>query len=97
MSNYQFPCSSPAGLTTAQKREAIRILRDSIQGDLFQKRIEKQSLAQAKERAKESKISEAIAKAEARLQKLLSKQSKPVGAKAIKAAKRPSKAITVKA
>lgn len=97
MSNYQFPCVSPAGLTTAQKREAIRVLREAIQNDMFQKRVEKQSIARAKERAKESKIADAIAKVEARLQKLLSKQSKPVGAKAIKASKRPSKAITVKA
>lgn len=35
----------------------------------------------------------AIAKAQARLQKLLEKQAKPVGAKAVKANKRPSKAV----
>lgn len=97
MSKYQFPCSSPAGLTTAQKREAIRVLRESIQGDMFQKRVQKQNDAAAKEAAKASKVATAIAKAEARLRKLLEKQSKPVGAKAIKAAKRPSKAFTVKA
>ena len=36
----------------------------------------------------------AIAKAQARLEKLLAKQAAPVGAKAIKANKRPSKVVT---
>ena len=97
MSNFTFPCSTVNGLTTNQKREAIKALREAIQNDMFQKRVEKQSAARAKAKEKESKIANAIAKAEARLQKLLSKQVGAVGAKAIKAAKRPSKAITVSA
>jgi hypothetical protein len=96
MSNFTFPCSTVNGLTTNQKREAIKALRESIKGDTFQRKVELIAKKNAKAKEKESKIASAIAKAEARLQKLLSKQVGAVGAKAIKAAKRPSKAITVK-
>jgi microcystin-dependent protein len=44
--------------------------------------------------AAEAKRATAIAKAEARLAKLLAKSVGPVGAKAVKANKRPSKGVT---
>jgi hypothetical protein len=95
MSNYQFPCVSPTGLTTAQKREAIKQLRESIKGDAFQKRIEKQTIANDKAEAKAAKVSIAIQKAKARLQKLLDMEVGAVGSKARKFAKRPSKSIRI--
>ena len=48
----------------------------------------------AKAEAKAEKQAAAIAKAQARLEKLLAKQAAPVGSKAIKANKRPSKVVT---
>ena len=46
-----------------------------------------------KQQAKALKQEQAIVKAQLRLQKLLEKQAKPVGTKALKAARRPSKAV----
>jgi chemotaxis regulatin CheY-phosphate phosphatase CheZ len=46
-----------------------------------------------KAQAKADRVAASIAKAQARLQKLLEKQAQPVGAKAIKANKRPSKGV----
>ena len=46
-----------------------------------------------KRQAKALKQEQAIVKAQARLQKLLEKQAQPVGAKAAKANRRPSKAV----
>ena len=50
----------------------------------------------AKAKAKAEKQAAAIVKAQARLQKLLDKQAAPVGVKAIKANRKPSKAIVTK-
>ena len=50
----------------------------------------------ARASARQEKREQAIVRAQARLQKLLEKQAKPVGTKAIKAAKRPSKAVVYK-
>ena len=88
MSNYTFPCASVNGLTTNQKRAAIAALRVSLIADREQAKANK--IADA-----EQKRAIAIVKAEARLAKLISKQVGAVGAKAIKANKRPSKAVTV--
>ena len=56
-------------------------------------KLARASVAQAKATAKAEKQAAAIVKAQARLQKLLEKQAQPVGSKAIKANKRPSKAV----
>jgi hypothetical protein len=56
---------------------------------------ERESTAAAKAEAKASKQAAAIAKAQARLQKLLDKQN-PVGAKALKANRKPGKATVTK-
>jgi len=87
MSNYTFPCASVNGLTTNQKRAAIAALRASLVAD-------RENAAAAKIAAAELKRATAIAKAEARLAKLLAKSVGPVGAKAVKANKRPSKGVT---
>jgi hypothetical protein len=57
-------------------------------------RSEKANGLLAKEQALETKRLAAIAKAQARLDRLLSKSVGAVGAKAIKANKRPSKGVT---
>lgn len=87
MTNYTFPCASVNGLTTAQKRAAIAALRASLVAD-------REQAAAAKIAAAEAKRAAAIEKAEARLAKLLAKAVGPVGTKAVKANKRPSKVIT---
>ena len=84
---------SIATLTTAQKREAIKLLRTSIAADVMIKKQERFDKAEAKAEAKAAKVTAAIQKAEARLQKLLDMKVGAVGSKARKFAKRPSKAI----
>jgi hypothetical protein len=76
-----------------QARAHVKALREAIA-------VEKRLTAQAKADAKAAKAARAaekraaaILKAEARLQKLLEKQAAPVGVKAKKAARRPSKAV----
>jgi len=96
MSNFTFPCASVNGLTTNQKREAIAALKASLKADTLFKREARIAAKAEREALKASKVAAAIAKAEARLQKLLAKAVGPVGAKARKAAKRPSKAIVTK-
>lgn len=86
MSNYAFPCATVNGLTTTQKRAAIAALRASLAADREQAKASKLATAIAKRAI-------AITKAEARLQKLLAKQAAPVGSKAVKANKRPSKGV----
>ncbi len=87
---------SIATLTTAQKREAIKLLRTSIAADVMIKKQERYEKAEAKAEAKAAKVTAAIQKAEARLQKLLDMKVGAVGSKARKFAKRPSKAVIVK-
>ena len=96
MSNFTFACASVNGLTTAQKRETIKALREALKADAVAKREARAAAKIDREAKRASKVAAAIAKAEARLQKLLSKQVGPVGSKARKAAKRPSKAIVTK-
>ena len=94
MSNYFFPCASVNGLTTGQKKAAIAALRASLVADRANAKASKIATAEAKAAAATAKRETAIAKAQARLEKLLAKQVGAVGAKAVKANKRPSKAVT---
>jgi hypothetical protein len=91
MSNYIFPCASVNGLTLNQKRAAVVALRAAIKAENDMRKALKQDAFIAKRAAADAKREAAIAKAQARLEKLLSKQVGAVGAKAIKANKRPSK------
>ena len=93
MSNYTFPCASVNGLTTGQKRAAIAALRASLIVDREQAAATKIAAAEAKRAAATVKREAAIAKAQARLEKLLAKSVGAVGAKAVKANKRPSKGV----
>ena len=94
MSNYTFPCASVNGLTLNQKRDAVAALKAAIKAEVDMRKAIKADAAIAKAAAAEAKRAAAIAKAEARLAKLLAKSVGPVGAKAVKANRRPSKAVT---
>ena len=101
MSNFVFACHSVNGLTLTQKRETVKALRASIAEEVLHRRIaktvaaeEKAALQAAKLQTAEQKRVAAIAKAQARLDKLLSKAVGAVGHKATKASKRPSKVVT---
>ena len=76
---------------------ALKEARDAL---VTQKALVAELSAKAKaerEAAKATKVEVAVAKAQARLQKLLAKQVGPVGSKAIKANRRPSKGTVVTA
>jgi len=89
--NYTFPCTSVNGLTTAQKREAIKALRESIKTDVVLKREAKAMTKEAKALARAQKKAERIAKLEAKIAAL---KAPKVGTAARKAARKPS-AVTV--
>lgn len=92
--SYTFPCTSVNGLTLTQKREAVKALRAAIKEEALIRKAMKADIKTAKAAAKaekaaarEAKKAEKIAKMEARLAAL----KNPVGAKAMKAARRPGK------
>jgi len=93
MSNYTFPCASVNGLTLNQKRAAVVALKEAIKAETDMRKALKQDAVLAKRAAADAKREAAIAKAQARLDKLLAKSVGAVGAKAIKANKRPSKGV----
>jgi hypothetical protein len=111
MSNFTFACASVNGLTLAQKRETITALRESIKVEVAARKIAKAdakatkaAARQARVIAREAKMADKIAKAEARLialqtkndarlQKLADLKAKPVGIKAVKANRKPSKVV----
>jgi hypothetical protein len=95
MSNYTFPCASVGGLTYSQMLTTIAELKLAVKRERAirsEMRIAKAEVRQANAEARRAK---AIERAEVRLAKLLAKQVGPVGAKAIKANRRPSKGRTV--
>ncbi|NCX05939.1 MAG: hypothetical protein EBW68_09200 [Actinobacteria bacterium] len=103
--NHVFPCASVNGLTLNQKREAVKALRASISDEVKFRResksfakFEKQAARADKAAAAEAKMAERIAKATARLEalqaKAIAKAVGKVGAKAIKANRKPG-AVTI--
>jgi hypothetical protein len=91
---FTFACASIQGLTLNQKRETLAALKISIKQDITERKFARMLNAEAKRNAAVTKREQAIAKAEARLQKLLAKQVGAVGAKALKANRKPSKVVT---
>jgi len=87
--NYTFPCDTVKGMTLKQKRDAIAALKISIKEDLALRRESKMLLKVLRAEKAEARRVAAIAKAKAKLDKLMA----PVGAKATKANKRPSKPV----
>ena len=80
-------------LSLKDQASTIKQLRAFYTENRAAAKLARASAAQAKAAAKAEKQAAAIVKAQARLQKLLEKQARPVGTKAIKANKRPSKAV----
>ena len=91
---FTFACGSVEGLTLAQKRETLVALKASIKQEVETRKALRALSADAKRLAAVAKRDEQIAKAEARLQKLLAKQVGAVGVKALKANRKPSKVVT---
>ena len=87
--NYTFPCDTVNGLTLTQKREAVKALKASIAESVALRRESKTLLKLVRAEKAEARRVAAIAKAKAKLDKLMA----PVGAKAIKANKKPSKPV----
>jgi hypothetical protein len=87
--NYTFPCDTVKGLTLAQKREAVKALKASIAESVAIRRESKALVKVVRAEKAEARRVAAIAKAKAKLDKLMA----PVGAKATKANKRPSKPV----
>ena len=85
---------SPLAAELASARASLKFFRSEVSFLAAKVKAEKQNNLLAKEQAAADKRAAAIAKAEARLAKLIAKSVGPVGAKAIKANKRPSKAVT---
>ena len=79
-----------------QARALVKSLREQIAMELTVGKEMKAMAKQAKANALAEKRALAIVRAQARLEKLLAKQAAPVGTKAKKAAKRPSKAVVLK-
>ena len=75
-------------------REQVKQLSLQVKHERFALANDKRVKAEAKAATAAEKQAAAIAKAEARLAKLLAKQVGAVGAKAVKANKRPSKGVT---
>jgi hypothetical protein len=84
---------SPLQAELVSARASLKFFKGEVAFLVAKVKAEKQSNLLAKEQAAEEKRLAAIAKAEARLAKLLAKQAQPVGAKAVKANKRPSKGV----
>ena len=83
-----------ATLTIAEQTQMVKELRATL---YLNKANLKSSRKQAQEQraaAKAAKVAAQVEKAQARLQKLLAKQAAPVGAKALKANRKPSKVTT---
>jgi len=89
---FTFACDSIEGLTLNQKRETLKALKLAIKADAARAREAKSALKLQKAENAEVRRMNAIAKAQAKLDKLL---SKPVGTKAIKANRKPSKVTTL--
>ena len=87
--NYTFPCDTVNGLTLNQKREAVKALKAAIAESVAYHRQEKLATKVYKAAKAAERREAAIAKAQAKLQKLLDKAN-PVGAKAIQANRKPS-------
>ena len=83
-------------LSLKEQAAHIKELRALFVENRASAKLARASVAQAKAAAKAEKQAAAIVKAQARLQKLLDKQAAPVGVKAIKANRKPSKAIVTK-
>ena len=85
---------SPLQVELVSARASLKFFRSEVAYLAAKVKVEAESAQAEKIVAAEAKRAAAIVKAEARLAKLLAKQVGAVGAKAVKANKRPSKGVT---
>ena len=91
---------SPLAIELVSARESLKFFKGQVQylaAKVKEEKLDAKLATIASRRAKteaaEAKRAAAVARAQARLQKLLEKQAKPVGAKALKANRKPSKVV----
>lgn len=87
---------APSTLVSALKQARINLANAKLEVQRLAAGVkqERENAIAAKAQAKADRQAAAIAKAQARLQKLLEKQAAPVGVKALKANRKPSKVVT---
>jgi microcystin-dependent protein len=85
---------SPLAIELVSARASLKFFKSEVAFLAVKLKAEKEAANASKIADAEQKRAVAIVKAEARLAKLLAKQVGAVGAKAVKANKRPSKAVT---
>ena len=85
---------SPLAIELVSARASLKFFKAEVAFLAAKVKAEKEAANASRIADAEQKRAIAIVKAEARLAKLISKQVGAVGAKAIKANKRPSKAVT---
>jgi hypothetical protein len=83
---------SALAVTLSEKRALIKTLKAEVQGLAAQYKLERANKKASKVEAREARKVTAIAKAKAKLEKLMA----PVGSKAIKANRKPSKVQVTK-
>lgn len=86
--------ASFSALSLAEQRAMLKTLRGVYATNRANVLASKVQVKEAKALAKAERQAAAIAKAQARLEKLLAKQAAPVGAKALKANRKPGKVTT---
>ena len=84
---------SPLALELAEARTNAKFWKERARFLAASVKSEKQDLLLAKSAARRQREAAAIAKAQLKLQKLLDKSAAPVGVKALKANRKPSKAV----
>ena len=91
---------SPLAIELASAKQSLAFFRKEVKDLTARLKQERWSIGYDKQIKREAKVAvaaakreAAIAKAQARLQKLLEKQAQPVGVKALKANRKPSKAV----
>ena len=85
---------TPLAVELAEARTNAKFWKERAQFLVAQVKEQKLDAKLAKSKAKADRQAAAIAKAQARLDKLLAKQAAPVGAKALKANRKPGKVTT---
>ena len=85
---------SPLAAELVSARASLDFFKEQVKQLTAQVKHERFALQNDKLVKAEARRAAAIEKAEARLAKLLAKQAQPVGAKALKANRKPSKVVT---
>jgi microcystin-dependent protein len=91
---YMSKALSPLQVELVSARASLKFFKGEVAYLAAKVKVEAEAAQAEKIVAAEAKRAAAIVKAEARLAKLVAKQVGAVGAKAIKANKRPSKGVT---